>query len=349
MFDSGCLTLGVCLDPDDQETQDLLQPLVDPSGTKPLVNGSLEPDRDAKEDGEKDGGQGLQMKQSGEECKEEKAEQEEKRRQKKKYTRLSHLRRRRCGRKDVHAEDESDLSEGFESDEEEEEEEDEDGGGGGGRSSVEPVEPAVNSSSSSSSKKEVKRDEVSWATGSEEEEEEEEEGGTAFDVETDSDMNSQESRSDLEDIEEAESSELPEGRPRQQGQRSDEEGDGPEEQRRKEGGGGGDTPPATNGPLLPGNDASIISSNLQAMSSQLFQAKRSFRLAPTFSNMLLRPPGSGAATSPAPAPTATTTASPTPENPPPAGDTPPSDVTPHTVNGINEIGKPTIVLSVLEL
>ncbi|CAL8247701.1 unnamed protein product [Lota lota] len=310
---------------DDQETRDLLQPLADPSETKPLVNGSLEPDRDAQEDGEKDEGQGLEMKKNGEERKVEKEEQEEeKQRQKKKYTRLSHLRRRRCGRKDVHAEDESDLSEGFESDEEEEEEEED----GGGRSSVDPAETAVNSS-----KKEVKRDEVSWATGSEEEEEEEEEGGTAFDVETDSDMNSQESRSDLEDIEEAESSELPEGRPRQKGQRDDEEGDGAEEQRRKEG--GSDTPPATNGPLLPGNDASIISSNLQAMSSQLFQAKRSFRLAPTFSNMLLRPPGSATSASPAPAPTAT--ASPTPENLPPPGDTPPSDVSPGTANGNNEI------------
>ncbi|XP_056457273.1 nonsense-mediated mRNA decay factor SMG5 isoform X2 [Gadus chalcogrammus] len=313
---------------DDQETQDLLQPLADPSETKPLVNGSLAPDRDAQKDGEKDDGQGLERKESGEECKEEKEEQEEKRRQKKKYTRLSHLRRRRCGRKDVHAEDESDLSEGFESDEEDEEEEEEDDGGG--RSSVDPVEPAVNSSSSS--KKEVKRDEVSWATGSEEEEEEEE-GGTAFDVETDSDMNSQESRSDLEDMEEAESSEPPEGRPRPQGPRDHGEGHGAEEQKRQEG--GGDTPPATNGPLLPGNDASIISSNLQAMSSQLFQAKRSFRLAPTFSNMLLRPPGSAASASPASAPT--TTASPTLENLPTAGDTAPSDVTPHTVNGTNEI------------
>ncbi|CAL8259286.1 unnamed protein product [Boreogadus saida] len=313
---------------DDQETQDLLQPLANPSETKPLVNGSLAPDRDAQKDGEKDDGQGLERKGSGEECKEE---QEEKRRQKKKYTRLSHLRRRRCGRKDVHAEDESDLSEGFESEEEEEEEEEEDDGGGRS-SSVDPVEPAVNSSSSSASKKEVKRDEVSWATGSEEEEEEEE-GGTAFDVETDSDMNSQESRSDLEDMEEAESSEPPEGRPRPQGPRDHEEGHGAEEQKRQEG--GGDTPPATNGPLLPGNDASIISSNLQAMSSQLFQAKRSFRLAPTFSNMLLRPPGSAASASPAPAPT--TTASPTLENPPTAGDTAPSDVTPHTVNGTNEI------------
>ncbi|KAJ3597391.1 hypothetical protein NHX12_000918 [Muraenolepis orangiensis] len=150
------------------DDRDPLEPPADPSETKPLVNGSLGPDRDAQEDEEKD---------------------------------------------------------------------------------------QVNTPSSSSSKKEVKRDE--------------------------------ESRSDLEDIEEAGSSELPEGRARQQDE--EEDGDGPEEQRREEG--GGDTPPATNGPLLPVNDASIISSNLQAMSSQLFQAKRSFRLAPTFSNMLLRPPG----------------------------------------------------------
>uniref|UniRef100_A0A3P9M8R1 Nonsense-mediated mRNA decay factor n=1 Tax=Oryzias latipes TaxID=8090 RepID=A0A3P9M8R1_ORYLA len=133
---------------------------------------------------------------------EDQSKKEEKQRQKKKYVRLSRLRRRRCARKDGQ-EDESDLSEGFESDEEEDHEED----------------------------------------GSEEEE-----GGTAFDVETDSDMNSQESRSDLEDIEDAENSEAR------------------------------DMP----------SDASI-SSNLQAMSSQLFQTKRCFRLAPTFSNMLLRP------------------------------------------------------------
>uniref|UniRef100_A0AAY4DUE3 Nonsense-mediated mRNA decay factor n=1 Tax=Denticeps clupeoides TaxID=299321 RepID=A0AAY4DUE3_9TELE len=134
----------------------------------------------------------------------------ENQKQKRKFSRLSMLRRRRCARK----EDDSDLSEGFESDEEEE---DEDDGG-------------------------------SWESGSEEE------GGTAFDVETDSDMNSQESRSDLEDIEDED---------------------------------GSITPPTSNGPLL-SNDSSI-SSNLQAMSSQLFQAKRHFRLAPTFSNVLLRP------------------------------------------------------------
>uniref|UniRef100_A0A8C9TIX9 Nonsense-mediated mRNA decay factor n=1 Tax=Scleropages formosus TaxID=113540 RepID=A0A8C9TIX9_SCLFO len=84
--------------------------------------------------------------------------------------------------------------------------------------------------------------ERNWASGSEDEEEEEEEGGTAFDMETDSDMNSQESRSDLEDMEDSDSL-----------------------------------------------HQEHITSNLQAMSSQLFQAKRCFRLAPTFSNMLLHP------------------------------------------------------------
>uniref|UniRef100_A0AAX7SU14 Nonsense-mediated mRNA decay factor n=1 Tax=Astatotilapia calliptera TaxID=8154 RepID=A0AAX7SU14_ASTCA len=152
---------------------------------------------------------------------------EEKQRQKKKYSRLSRLRRRRCARKDGHGEDESDLSEGFESEEEEDDDEE--------------------------------RGEGSWGSGSEEEEE----GGTAFDVETDSDMNSQESRSDLEDIEDTENSE-------DAGERDTT-----------------DTPPTTNGPLM--SSDSSISSNLQAMSSQLFQAKRCFRLAPTFSNMLLRP------------------------------------------------------------
>uniref|UniRef100_A0A8C7YC73 Nonsense-mediated mRNA decay factor n=1 Tax=Oryzias sinensis TaxID=183150 RepID=A0A8C7YC73_9TELE len=161
---------------------------------------------------------------------EDQSKKEEKQRQKKKYVRLSRLRRRRCARKDGQ-EDESDLSEGFESDEEEDHEEE-------------------------------RQEEVIWGSGSEEEE-----GGTAFDVETDSDMNSQESRSDLEDIEDE------------------------EEEHAKDGGGGGDAdgdlPPNSNGPSMP-SDASI-SSNLQAMSSQLFQTKRCFRLAPTFSNMLLRP------------------------------------------------------------
>uniref|UniRef100_A0A669DEG9 Nonsense-mediated mRNA decay factor n=1 Tax=Oreochromis niloticus TaxID=8128 RepID=A0A669DEG9_ORENI len=160
---------------------------------------------------------------------------EEKQRQKKKYSRLSRLRRRRCARKDCHGEDESDLSEGFESEEEDDDDEE---------------------------RKDALGEEGSWGSGSEEEEEEE--GGTAFDVETDSDMNSQESRSDLEDIEDTENSENSEG-----------ERDTT------------DTPPTTNGPLM--SSDSSITSNLQAMSSQLFQAKRCFRLAPTFSNMLLRP------------------------------------------------------------
>uniref|UniRef100_A0A8C1QML1 Nonsense-mediated mRNA decay factor n=1 Tax=Cyprinus carpio TaxID=7962 RepID=A0A8C1QML1_CYPCA len=157
---------------------------------------------------------------------------EEKQKQKRKFSRLSMLRRRRC----AHKEDESDLSEGFESDEEESGEGREDG---------------------------------SWESGSEEDE-----GGTAFDVETDSDMNSQESRSDLEDMEDAENA------PQQQQQQ--EEDEQPQASREEN-----STPPVTNGPLV-SNDTSI-SSNLQAMSSQLFQAKRCFRLAPTFSNVLLRP------------------------------------------------------------
>uniref|UniRef100_A0A3B4XRQ2 Nonsense-mediated mRNA decay factor n=1 Tax=Seriola lalandi dorsalis TaxID=1841481 RepID=A0A3B4XRQ2_SERLL len=187
--------------------------------------------------------------------------EEDKQRQKKKYTRLSRLRRRRCARKDGRGEDESDLSEGFESEEDEDDDEE-------------------------------KRGRGSWGSGSEEEEEE---GGTAFDVETDSDMNSQESRSDLEDMEDTENSDnLEEGGDRD-----------------------GDTPPTTNGPLMPSD--SSISSNLQAMSSQLFQAKRCFRLAPTFSNMLLRPQASSSSDIPTPT---DASAPPSQETPPPPGDSP---------------------------
>uniref|UniRef100_A0A8C4TXL4 Nonsense-mediated mRNA decay factor n=1 Tax=Falco tinnunculus TaxID=100819 RepID=A0A8C4TXL4_FALTI len=134
----------------------------------------------------------------------------------KKYSRLSCLRRRRHPQKV----DESDLSEGFDSD---------------------------------SSQGSIKGSDGS-ESGSEKSDEEAE---AAFDVETDSDMNSQESRSDLEDME-----------------------DEPGEE-------GSDS--AVNGPAsLSTNDASIAS-NLQAMSTQLFQTKRCFRLAPTFSNILLKP------------------------------------------------------------
>nr|XP_023657280.1 protein SMG5 isoform X1 [Paramormyrops kingsleyae] len=180
--------------------------------------------------------------------------EEDKQKHKKKYSRLSMLRRRRCTRK----QDESDLSEGFESDEEDEEEQ---------VAQPESLAAAGRTASAASLGKEGKRDrlveEGSYESASEEE------GGTAFDVETDSDMNSQESRSDLEDMEDS-------GSPPREPSR-------PQPSPREE----GSTPPAVNGPLLP-NDPSITS-NLQAMSSQLFQAKRCFRLAPTFSNMLLHP------------------------------------------------------------
>uniref|UniRef100_A0A663MAM4 Nonsense-mediated mRNA decay factor n=1 Tax=Athene cunicularia TaxID=194338 RepID=A0A663MAM4_ATHCN len=140
----------------------------------------------------------------------------------KKYSRLSCLRRRRHPQKV----DESDLSEGFDSD---------------------------------SSQGSIKGSDGS-ESGSEKSDEEAE---AAFDVETDSDMNSQESRSDLEDME-------------------DEPGE--------EGSGRGKSGPkeALKNSSLSTNDASIAS-NLQAMSTQLFQTKRCFRLAPTFSNILLKP------------------------------------------------------------
>uniref|UniRef100_A0A7N6AV42 Nonsense-mediated mRNA decay factor n=1 Tax=Anabas testudineus TaxID=64144 RepID=A0A7N6AV42_ANATE len=186
--------------------------------------------------------------------------EEEKQRQKKKYTRLSRLRRRRCARKDGRGEDESDLSEGFESEDDDEEDEEE------------------------------RRDSMT------------EEGGTAFDVETDSDMNSQESRSDLEDMEDNENSDNLEG---------DRDGD---------------TPPTTNGPLMPSD--SSISSNLQAMSSQLFQAKRCFRLAPTFSNMLLRPQASSSSGIPTPTDASAPPSQETP--PPPPEDSPYSEGSQHS-------------------
>ncbi|KAJ4931181.1 hypothetical protein JOQ06_025479 [Pogonophryne albipinna] len=213
--------------------------------------------------------------------------EEEKQRQKKKYTRLSRLRRRRCARKDTRGgEEESDLSEGFESEEDEDEEDERRRrtDSTGTTTTAAPVNPPS----------------------------------------TDSDMNSQESRSDLEDIEDAESPDNLEGQAREQ---QDEEED--EEQPKEEGRGDtdGDTPPATNGPLTPSD--SSISSNLQAMSSTLFQAKRCFRLAPTFSNMLLRPQAS----SPPGIPTPTeVSAPPSQETPPPPGETP-CDINPSTANG----------------
>lgn len=168
----------------------------------------------------------------------------------KKYSRLSCLRRRRHPQKV----DESDLSEGFDSD---------------------------------SSQGSIKGSDGS-ESGSEKSDEEAE---AAFDVETDSDMNSQESRSDLEDMEDE---------PGEEG--SGQGKSGPKEALKNcvDGSGLGDSKgpsiskieapdPAVNGPAsLSTNDASIAS-NLQAMSTQLFQTKRCFRLAPTFSNILLKP------------------------------------------------------------
>ncbi|KAM6435312.1 nonsense-mediated mRNA decay factor SMG5 isoform 2-T2 [Liasis olivaceus] len=171
-----------------------------------------------------------------------------------KYSRLSCLRRRRRAQKL----DESDLSEGFESD-----------------SSPDSAKGSGGSE-----------------TGSEKSDEEAE---AAFDVETDSDMNSQESRSDLEDMDEEAEAEAG-GRPRgakngargasgfvagEGGRPLDLKGHGAAKTEPSE--------PVANGPGALGSSEASIASNLQAMSTQLFQTKRCFRLAPTFSNVLLKP------------------------------------------------------------
>lgn len=172
----------------------------------------------------------------------------------KKYSRLSCLRRRRHAQKV----DESDLSEGFDSD----------------------SSPDSTKGSNGSE------------TGSEKSDEEAE---AAFDVETDSDMNSQESRSDLEDMEDESDAE---GGGRARGLRNGaREASDPAE---GEGGRLVDSrspgmaktealEPVANGPGSLGASHASIASNLQAMSTQLFQTKRCFRLAPTFSNVLLKP------------------------------------------------------------
>uniref|UniRef100_H3AQN3 Nonsense-mediated mRNA decay factor n=1 Tax=Latimeria chalumnae TaxID=7897 RepID=H3AQN3_LATCH len=168
----------------------------------------------------------------------------------KKSKKLSRLSRLRR-RRPPHKDDESDLSEGFDSD----------SSGGLGKESE-------NSESGS--------------------EKSEEEGETAFDLESDSDMNSQESRSDLEDIEEEE---------------EDPPGDGVPARTKKESApsaknSGKGAEPKSNGPPKSENpDCTVngagseanIASNLQAMSTQMFQTKRCFRLAPTFSNVLQKP------------------------------------------------------------
>ncbi|XP_062394729.1 nonsense-mediated mRNA decay factor SMG5 [Sardina pilchardus] len=316
-----------------------------------LRNGSLEEDDDeededkgSREDGQKAGGAQRDGPQRNAAAQKPGAgsggggDSNNKLKQKRKFSRLSMLRRRRCASK----QDESDLSEGFQSDEEEEDEED--GGRGADRplgvSPGPPVDPPV------VLRKEGRRRRrppltgaPSWESGTDEEEdeeEEEEEGGTAFDVETDSDMNSQESRSDLEDIDEGNGV-------HEEGENEDEDGDGDEEDLRhqqqqqqqqqeqpqqqppspprEE---GSASPVVTNGPLLSADPS--ISSNLQAMSSQLFQAKRHFRLAPTFSNVMLRPQNT-------PSPTPDSVPSP---QPPVLSEETPDDIGPNTANGTND-------------
>ncbi|XP_026547305.1 protein SMG5-like, partial [Notechis scutatus] len=177
----------------------------------------------------------------------------------KKYSRLSCLRRRRRAQKL----DESDLSEGFDSD----------------------SSPESTKASGASE------------TGSEKSDEEAE---AAFDMESDSDMNSQESRSDLEDMEEeeaeAEGGNGKWGQPRgvKNGTRGAPDFLASEGGRLPDLKGPGlpktDPPePVANGPGSLGGSEASIASNLQAMSTQLFQTKRCFRLAPTFSNVLLKP------------------------------------------------------------
>ncbi|KAF6075947.1 SMG5 nonsense mediated mRNA decay factor [Phyllostomus discolor] len=148
-------------------------------------------------------------------------------RKSRKFSRLSCLRRRRRHLPKVG--DDSDLSEGFDSD-----------------SSRDSARASEGSDSGSDKSLEGR--------------------GTAFDAETDSEMNSQESRSDLEDMEDEEGTRSPALEP---------------PRTRSE------APESLNGPLGP-SEASLAS-NLQAMSTQMFQTKRCFRLAPTFSNLLLHP------------------------------------------------------------
>lgn len=298
---------------DDPEMRDLSTP-TNKFDVKSQQNGSLQLDDEEEKD--EDAGECVDA-EKHENVKEQCRLEEEKQRPKKKYTRLCRLRRRRCARKDARGEAESDLSEGFDSEDEEEDEELEGNTDSTGSTlTVVPDNPPV---VRKEAKKEHPRDEASWGSGSEEEE-----GGTAFDIETDSDMNSQESRSDLEDMEEAEKPVTIEG---QVSVHRDEEGDGYQHKEK-----GCDT----NGPLA--HSDSSISSNLQAMSSQLFQAKRCFRLAPTFSNMLLRPQASSSSTNPN---LAEDSAPPSQETPPPQVS--PCDLNPGTANGTNENGNVLIL------
>ncbi|XP_043935749.1 protein SMG5 [Protopterus annectens] len=165
----------------------------------------------------------------------------------KKFLRLSHLRRRRRPQKA----DESDLSEGFDSD----------------------------------SSEELAKDSENSEGGSEKSDEEAE---TAFDVESESEMNSQESRSDLEEIED-DHNELNKLHISKLADESIQES-GKVANCRLNGVCKADSSECiVNGPGTLGTNEPNMASNLQAMSSQMFQTKRCFRLAPTFSNILQMP------------------------------------------------------------
>ncbi|KAM4690025.1 nonsense-mediated mRNA decay factor SMG5 [Rhinophrynus dorsalis] len=107
----------------------------------------------------------------------------------------------------------------------------------------------------------------------------------AFDMETDSDMNSQESRSDLEDMED-DTGEETKGlkEPKDYSKSPTEEQviktTSPAKHEHQD--------PLVNGPA-PATSECSIASNLQAMSTQMFQTKRCFRLAPTFTNVFVKP------------------------------------------------------------
>ncbi|XP_028282026.1 nonsense-mediated mRNA decay factor SMG5 [Parambassis ranga] len=303
---------------DDLEMRDLSTRPTDYSDKRPLQNGSLEQDDDEEEeDKDKDSCERVSTKKHSSVEEQSKLE-EEKQRQKKKYTRLSQLRRRRYARKD--GQDDSDLSEGFES-------EDDDVEDIIGHANTAGGTMMVTQLCTPSIKKETKRDplgeEGSWGSGSEEEEE----GGTAFDVETDSDMNSQESRSDLEDIEDSENLDSLEVQVQEHPDDEEDEDQPKGEGEERDVG----MSLATNGNhLMPGD--SSITSNLQAMSSQLFQAKRCFRLAPTFSNMLLRPQTSSSSG----APTCTDTSASSLQEAPPLPVDLPCDLNPSSANGARQ-------------
>ncbi|KAM4013664.1 nonsense-mediated mRNA decay factor SMG5 isoform 2-T2 [Anomaloglossus baeobatrachus] len=103
----------------------------------------------------------------------------------------------------------------------------------------------------------------------------------AFDVESDSDMNSQESRSDLEDMEDESGEEA-------KNQTESKEVSRTSEETKPVSSAKADAQESVNGPGPTTSEASIAS-NLQAMSTQMFQTKRCFRLAPTFTNVFVKP------------------------------------------------------------